>query len=276
MDIFLNQITTIPPIKSSYIGELTSFYQVLSNSPKFYVIIFALMVIIPALAYLIYKLKIGLDSNKYQKELKESNDKINTIDKSTEKLLILKNKLDIEIDDIKSMYFLEIEQLTDIKLTKAIEYIDEWLTTFLVNDPSTNLNDRCIICKSVSLDSALDNLTISLKEDFRNALNKNGFLDLKQPEFNKYVEEKCSVFRKTIRETLRKYYIHPQALSDSIKLSKDSYDKTILNVESVFYGILDGMKEKENRMIEKINSLKEDYSKEIKTLLPNITMEIIK
>ena len=175
-----------------------------------------------------------------------------------------------ELSDIKTIYFTEIEQLTDTKLIKAVEYLDEWLTVSLVNNIYTNINDRCSVCKSISLTSSLDHLTIALKEDFRHALDNNGFLDLNQEKFEKYVDDKCFTFRKTIRNTLKKYYVHPTNLENLLKTQDSIFEKVMDKIDSEFYDILDGMREKETKMLSKMDVLKDEYVQEFKLLFPNI------
>jgi hypothetical protein len=175
-----------------------------------------------------------------------------------------------EIDDLKNIYNIEIQRETDILITKALEHLDKWFNT-IVSDRSNDLSDRCQSCRTISFASTLENVGVAMKEEFRIAFDKNGFLKAEGAEFDTYVKNLHSTFRKLIRTSLIHFYIFPSSLDKYFTQvpPNQEFEQAMVKVYDVIYELISTVRTKERKLFVRIEEIRVEMDKDLKDLLPS-------
>jgi hypothetical protein len=171
-----------------------------------------------------------------------------------------------EIYDMNTIHVVDVERETEVLVTKAIQYLDDWFNSVMTTD--SDQSPRCKDCKSASFMSTLENIGISLKDQCRIAFKKNGFIDAEGIAFDAYVRNLHSIFRKAIRQSLKQYYIHPSDIDAFFSASPPdpAFERMMGDMYTVFHELISTIKSKELTLIKKIDGIKSDYDAEITTL----------
>jgi len=189
-------------------------------------------------------------------ELAESKDKI-------KKASYMRYQSDMAIADIKEIYFAEIAQQTETMITKSLTDLEAWFLKTASDGESSDASQACRMCRKKSFRSASDNILTILKKEVALALEKNGFLELEGKDFDKYVSDKWFVFLKIIKDSLTNYYI----FTDEMDRDHAERDRAYKNIENTVYEMLLYLKEKETKMMAKIEEVKKDFDEDFEKLI---------
>jgi len=217
------------------------------------------------------KIKFPLFKNKkldaMQKQINDlTNDAVTRLEfvKLYETFIINKEQIEKQIQYLKEIYVTEVERDTDLIVTKALEYLEKWFFDKINKNKTYNLSERCDTCKTISFLSCLENVGVDMKEEFRIAFDRNGFLHADDMEFTEYIKNLEATFRKTIRTSLRRFYVIPDEIDEYFKMSPPDpeFQEMMTHIYEAIHTIIHTVKDKELKLLKRVGELEDELKHE--------------
>jgi len=175
------------------------------------------------------------------------------------------------IHDMKTIYLTEVERETETMILNAVQNFEDWFNKKIITDSSKDMSVRCRECKLASFRSAKENIGVALKDEFRIAFEKNGFLEAEGAEFDNYVKNLNATFRNIIRSGILQYYVHPNDIDNYFSLNPVDieFERMVESVYTVIHGLISTVKSKETKLLKKIEAIRLDYETDVKGMSLN-------